>query len=96
MDIKRVLPYAAGNVQDPGGQASKVAGDDKGAAAGGQTSDRVELSRDYKELIQAKKTMMANDEVRTEKIERVRDQLESGTYQIDAEAIAAKMLDEIF
>ncbi len=95
MDIKRVLPYVAGNVQNPGGPASKVGSDDKGASAGGPTSDRVELSKDYKDLIQAKKMMVANDEVRTEKIDQIRNQLESGTYEINPDSIASRMLDEI-
>jgi negative regulator of flagellin synthesis FlgM len=96
MDIKQVLSYTAGNVQNPGSPTSKAGGEDKGTSAAGAASDRVELSKDYQDLIQAKKTMVANNEVRPEKVERIQKQLDNGTYQVNPESVAAKMMEEIF
>ena len=94
MNIKKIGPYAAGAVQNPKGPANKVSGEDK-AALNGTSSDRVKLSKDYQDIVQAKKVMTAGKDIRTEKVEQVRVQLESGNYEIKPEEIAGKMMEEV-
>lgn len=58
-----------------------------------QSADKVEFSesaRQFKTLLRA-----ASDvpDVRTEKVEAIRQQIESGTYKVDSKAVAEKMLE---
>jgi negative regulator of flagellin synthesis FlgM len=93
MNVKKVASYLTGAVE-PRDQAQKVSADNK-AQANGVSSDRVELSKDYQDLAQAKKVLMARDEIRTERVDQIRTQLYSGNYTINPEEIAGKMLDEV-
>lgn len=96
MNIKKIAPYLTGKVENPKEPATKVSGEDKPAPSSGASTDRVELSKDYKGLVQAKKAMSAGSEIRAEKVEVIRDQLETGTYEVKPEEIAGKMLEEVF
>ena len=64
---------------------------DTGAAAG---ADRVALSDRAKELQAARAAVKAMDEVDHEKVARIKSQIQSGTYKVDADKIAEKMLAE--
>jgi negative regulator of flagellin synthesis FlgM len=75
--------------------AAKPGAQEKAAAVNGVSSDRVELSKDYQDLAQAQKSIAGTDEVRTEKVQQIKNQLQSGNYQIKPGEIAGKMLDEI-
>ncbi len=95
MDIRKVSPYSAGSIPESRGTAAaKVNGEDKTGSTTGVTSDQVKLSKDYQELA-AKKATMAQDDIRSDKVAQISAQLQSGTYQIEPEKIAAKMLDEV-
>jgi len=94
MNIKTIPPYLTNAVQNST-SAGKPGAQEKAAVGNGVSSDRVQLSKDYQDLAQAQKTITGTSEVRTEKIQQIKDQLESGNYQIKPNEIAGKMLDEV-
>jgi flagellar biosynthesis anti-sigma factor FlgM len=96
MSINKVPPYSTDAVQNPNAAASRKGADTQESIKNGVApSDRVELSKDYQKLAQTQKTMMSGEEVRTDKVDRIRRQLADGRYKIAPEGIAEKMLDEI-
>lgn len=62
-----------------------------GATTGG---DRVELSAKAKELLAARKALEKMDEVDHEKVAKIKAQITAGTYKVDADKIAGKMIEE--
>lgn len=67
------------------------------AAPARQTDgDKVELSDRAKQVQAASKIANSLPEVREDNIARIRNQIETGTYQIDANKIATAMLKEAF
>ena len=58
--------------------------------------DKVELSDRAKQVQAASKIANSFPEVREDKIARIRNQIETGTYRIDANKIATAMLKEAF
>jgi negative regulator of flagellin synthesis FlgM len=63
-------------------------------AVGPAGADRVELSAKAKELQAAREAIAKMDEVDHEKVARIKAQLKAGTYKVDAEKIAGKMIEE--
>ncbi len=94
MNIRTISPYLTNAVQDSS-TAGKAGAQDNATAVNGVSSDQVQLSQGYQNLAQAQKSITGTDEVRTDKVQQIKSQLESGTYQINPGAIAGKMLDEI-
>ncbi len=92
--IDKIPPYATDAVQNSARTHVKPGGEEKAANSNGISSDRVQLSQDYLEMAQAQKAMTSSEDIRTEKIEQVRNQIESGNYVIQPYAIAGRMLDE--
>ena len=72
------------------------------ATGGGHTdSDRLELSVRSRQISHLNELIQSTPDIREEKVEQVRKELESGTYNVKAEKIAEKIiggniLDEIF
>jgi negative regulator of flagellin synthesis FlgM len=97
MAINKIPPYSIDVVQGPNATTPKPNEGDKAGKVKdqGAPTDRVVLSKDYQALVQAKKEIMSGEEVRADKIERIRSQIADGTYQINPEEIAKKMLDEM-
>ncbi|KJE27696.1 flagellar biosynthesis anti-sigma factor FlgM [Geobacillus kaustophilus] len=58
-------------------------------AAGKASSDKVEISKEAKELQEA----VSWEQARQAKLEELRQQIESGTYQVDPKAVAKRMID---
>jgi negative regulator of flagellin synthesis FlgM len=77
-------------------KSEPVENSDSAAIAGqkspGQGADRVELSINKGEIEQLKKTMQAIPEVRNEKIARLKEAIDSGSYKVDGKEVAAKMI----
>lgn len=94
MDIRKIPPYLT-NALDKSSAAGKPEAQEKATVVSGVSSDRVLLSKDYQDLAQAQKAITGTGEVRTEMVQQIKNQLESGSYQINPGAIAGKMLDEI-
>lgn len=62
------------------------------AAAPG--ADRVDLSNQARELQAARAAVQQMEDVDHEKVARIRERVQSGTYKVDAQKIAGKMLEE--
>ena len=60
-----------------------------------RVADRVEVSGKAKEINEMKAEIQKLPEVRTDRIETIRQAIESGTYGIDPEKILSKMLEEL-
>lgn len=60
-----------------------------------QLTDTVELSSDVNAMEAARQAVKAQPDVRAEKVEALRQQIADGTYKVDADGIAAKMLTEM-
>ncbi len=74
---------------------AEVARKNKVSNASFQSADKVEFSataRQYKTLLKA-----AGDvpDVRTEKVEAIKKQIEAGTYKVDSKAVAEKLLNQV-
>jgi len=72
---------------------------EKAESSSGQTTqvsteDSVVLSPKAKEIQQARKLLEEVPDIREEKVARLKEQIENGTYEIDAKKIAAKMIRE--
>lgn len=60
------------------------------------SGDRVSLSPQARELIEARRALEAIPDVREDKVAEIRERIAAGTYRIDAEAIADKMIRDAF
>ncbi len=75
-----------------------VKDDKKVDASDGQDSkkntkgDEVVLSPMAKEIQEAKKIIDSMPDIREEKVARLKEQIQNGTYQVDGEKIAGKMI----
>jgi flagellar biosynthesis anti-sigma factor FlgM len=96
-NTNKISSYTTNIVQGPTATTLKPNREDKAGMVKDQeaTADRVELSKGYQDLVQMKKVMASRNEVRTDKIEQIRGQLANGTYKINPEETAGKMLDEM-
>ncbi len=73
-------------------EAAKAKGPDvAGSVAKG---DHVALSTKAQELQSAREAIQKMDDVDHEKVARIKAQIEAGTYQVDAEKVAGKMIEE--
>ena len=57
-------------------------------------TDTVNISDAAKEIQEVRKQLDAIPDVRTEKVEQLKNQIENGTYEVKSEEIADKMLRE--
>jgi len=97
MEIKKMSSYLAQVAQQVDLSALRSAEDGKATNGreGQVPPDRVEFSREAQEMAQVKKVMMERDELRAERVDHLRQMVENGTYKVEPEKIAARMLDEI-
>jgi negative regulator of flagellin synthesis FlgM len=58
--------------------------------------DTVVLSQKGREIQEAKNLLSSVPDIREEKVARIKEQVENGTYQIDGEKIAVKMIKKSF
>lgn len=56
--------------------------------------DNVVLSPRAKEIQEAKKVLNSLPDIREEKVARIKQQIDKGTYQVEGEKIAARMIKE--
>jgi len=61
-----------------------------------EASDRVQLSKGYQEIEKIKKVVMDMADIRTERVDHVRNMIQSGNYQVNPDQIAGKILDELW
>jgi negative regulator of flagellin synthesis FlgM len=67
---------------------------EKTKAASVARGDRVELSPQARELKAAREALAKMDAVDHAKVARVKAQIAAGTYRVDAEKIASRMIEE--
>lgn len=79
----------------------QVRGDKSGSDATSNSSsgevlsgDRVQLSPKAKEMQEAKRILGAIPDIREEKVAQIRKEIAEGTYQINSQKIAEKMVTE--
>lgn len=58
--------------------------------------DKVEISQAGKDIAVAKKAVVETSDVREDKIQKIKEQIDAGTYAVSAEDVAEKMLGSIF
>lgn len=102
MEIKKIASYTQQALHKPQNTGVKPqteekdlqTKDTKDTAASQQ--DRVQLSDASKELAQVKKVTMEREDIRSEKVEPLRQMIQNDTYPIEPEKIAGKLLDEMW
>jgi negative regulator of flagellin synthesis FlgM len=67
---------------------------DKPATATGVPEEKVDLSAKAKDLLQMNNIASQIPEIREDKVQQLRIQIEKGLYDINSEKIAAKMVGE--
>jgi negative regulator of flagellin synthesis FlgM len=67
---------------------------EKPIAATVAPEEKVDLSTRSKDLLQIKKAVSQLPEIREEKIQELKTQIEQGTYKINGDKIAEKMIGE--
>ena len=90
-NLSSLATTGAGGLQqtDRTGQGSRTASADAGAPG---SSDDVHLS----ELVQSLRSLAADSPERQARIEQIARSYANGTYQVDAEGTASKMIDDAF
>ena len=81
-------------VKNIGKGKNGIHGSPKEAPKGGLSGDKVALSPEAKQLQEAKKSLDSLPDVREDKVAEIKEQIEAGTYTIDGEKIAFKMIRE--
>ena len=81
-------------VKNIGKGKDRINGSPEEAPKGGRTEDRVALSPEAKQIQDVKKHLDSLPDVREDKVAEIKEQIEAGTYSIDGEKIAFKMLRE--
>jgi len=98
MEIYGNQPPDKSSAMDKTGKAKAKVALKKGEAAAGETSvdklDKVNLSPAAREINQIRAAIDNLPEVREEKVQAVKDSIEKGTYKVEPEKIAGKMLEE--
>lgn len=65
------------------------------ADAAGRTADKVELSAESRTIEAARRSIEAAPEVRHDKVESLKGALARGQYEVDARAVARKMIADM-
>lgn len=97
MDIKTILggsnPYVQAKVDKGDGTEAAAAAKTKAKATGQAASgDRVSVSSDAKLVAEAARAAQASPDIRVEKVEALRAQVESGSYSPNSRSIAEKLV----
>ena len=93
-DKNTIRPIDAYMRQIRGKPADSNSNTDTAAESRGQVEDDGALSPTTKGIQNAQELMKRIPDVRQDKIDRLRKQLEDGTYRVDADKIADKMVKE--
>jgi negative regulator of flagellin synthesis FlgM len=95
MKISDVKDLGAQMVQQYQKNDSYVANSDKQAAnATTITEEKVDLSTQAKDIQQTKNALSQLPDVREEKIQEIKSQVDNGKYNVSGEKIAGKMVGE--
>ena len=95
MKISDVKDVSAQIVQQYQKNDSYTATSDKPTVnAAVQPEEKVDLSTKAKDIQQAKNALNSLPDIREEKVQEIKAQVEKGTYNVNAEKIADKMVKE--
>jgi flagellar biosynthesis anti-sigma factor FlgM len=94
MDIKKVANYTMQDVQYTDA-TRRSTGEEKATSRETGSPDTVQLSGRYQEMAKVQKVMMESEDVRTEQVAQYKRQIEDGTYQVNSDAVAQKMIEEM-
>lgn len=61
-----------------------------------QSSDKVEISQKGKDIATAKKAVSEASDIRTDKVDAIKQKIQDGTYDVSVEAVADKMVNDFF
>jgi len=81
-------------VKNVGKGKNRINGSPKEAPKGGLSEDKVALSLEAKQIQDVKKRLDSLPDVREDKVTEIKEQIAAGTYTIDGEKIAFKMIRE--
>ncbi len=59
-------------------------------------SDRLEISQIGKDIQVAKAAVTSSSDIRTDKVDNIRQQIASGSYNVSMEEVADKLVDQYF
>ncbi|GFK92694.1 hypothetical protein NNJEOMEG_00520 [Fundidesulfovibrio magnetotacticus] len=100
MDIKKILggssPYIQSKVEKGEESTASAKVEKAKAKARSQSSgsgDRVSVSGDAKLVAEAAKAAQESPDIRVERVEALRAQVQSGTYNLDSRRIAQKLVE---
>jgi len=68
---------------------------EKSSAGGAGTTDKVDLSDKAKKIAELKNTINQLPEIRSDKIQAIEKAIADGTYKIDPQKIAGRLIDEL-
>jgi negative regulator of flagellin synthesis FlgM len=95
MKISDVKDVSAQMIQQYQRGENQVAGSDKQAVGAPKiTEEKVDLSTQAKDIQQVKNTLSQLPDVREEKVKEIKNQVDSGKYNVSGEKIAGKMVGE--
>jgi len=89
-----INPLSSNKMQPANGADKKVASHAMSSAVSGQ--DRAELSENARMLAKARASLEEGEEINTEKVARLREQIQSGDYTVQVEEIARRLMAGIF
>ena len=59
-----------------------------------EVTDSVEISQQSSEIRKVKEVIMEQPEVRTETVKKIKKEIDEGTYKVDGEKVAEKIIKE--
>lgn len=96
IDSEQILATTDKFRKDAVGKNDSVEKGDTAKGAGkksrGQGSDRVDLSSGSGEIERLKKTLQEIPDLRSDKVARLKEQVDAGTYRVGGAEVAKKML----
>jgi negative regulator of flagellin synthesis FlgM len=91
-----------GSISKTGSKETKKADSKKSASLGSEKSssqgagtEKVLLSSKARDIAKINEIIKSSPEIRTEKVERIKNEIAKGTYSVDGKEIAEKILTEI-
>ncbi|HQN19455.1 MAG TPA: flagellar biosynthesis anti-sigma factor FlgM [Syntrophobacteraceae bacterium] len=98
MDIKKIATYSDQRLARVQEMDSRPIEQAKAAStkanSGAESSDRVAFSKGYQEIDRIKKVVMEMADIRMDRVEDVRKMIQQGTYKVDPDQVAGRILDE--
>jgi negative regulator of flagellin synthesis FlgM len=94
-EITKHLPKSAGSSAGKIEQTDSPLKDKGGAGKTGQQDVIVNFSETSKEVRLAKEVLSSQPDIREEKVAEIKAKIKAGTYRIDHEAVASKLVDDI-